>query len=223
MLVPSPPREEPRELLTEGIGILERFMGADPDEILPKLVTGDPLHLQESCARFLKRECLIMDPQRLYEQALVEVAADASLCTIDDLHPDWVDDSIRRACQRTLHRDALEQERGENAPPEARRFEFLYQAYCVPGGYGRLASVTFNALPFETRRTFFALFIDDLLPDEAVARGVGSYESMRYDVWDCLSALQIVTEEAKEECLRKIEKRLAREARKEKSGEDEAK
>ena len=213
VLVPEPRRDQRIELMTEGIGILERFMGEEPEVILPKLIHGDPLHLESACALYLRREFLLMDPQRLFEEAVVEVAADAALCTFEDLHPDWLDASIRRSCQRIMYRDAEELALGDRAPPESRRYEYMYQAFCVPADQGRRASVMFNALPLRARRTFFALFIEDLEPDEAAARGVGTYESMRYDAWDCLEALQIVTAEGKKTCLERIDKRLAAQAR----------
>lgn len=172
---------------------LERFLGMEPEEILPKLREGDPLHIQEACALYLRREALILDPARVYEGALIEVSVDAALCSIEDIHADWLDNSIQRVVQRLLKSDREDEE--FRRPELVADFLYVHEAFHVPPGLARVAANSFNALPFEKRRIFFILLIENRPPKECTALGFGEEATLRAAIWECLIALRFVTEE----------------------------
>jgi len=180
---------------------LEALFGLEPEEILPKLREGDPLNIQEACVHILQDEASLIDPSRMFEHALIEVAFDASICTIDDLHPDWLDNSIRRALSRILTRDRREEERGIPEQPED--FEYVRALFWRGEDPCRIGSIRYHALPAWMRRAFYALLMRDMPPQEAIEKGYGTKEQLRHACWSVFVAVGVVTEKEYAEFRRK--------------------
>jgi hypothetical protein len=186
-----------------GVDVLVGLLGKDPSEILCKIAEGDPLGLQPVCMRLIRSEALIMDPARLLEAALLEVAANAGLCEVEDLHPDWLDHCVERALKRLCNQDREAVRKGKAPPIEDGGYDFVSDAFGVKYGDGRKASVAFQDLELRARRAFFALLVDEKSIEEVIEMGLGTEETLREDVWNALRALGHVTADEVQKFLEK--------------------
>jgi hypothetical protein len=205
-LQPQPPPAVPQQLKVElpSRPILERLLGMDPSDILPKITEGDPLGVHTLCMRRLRERALILDPTRALERALIEIAFDASMSGPEDVHSDFLQRAVDRALSWLLTFDAeAERESGGKPPRDTTPYHFVYDAFGATKDDARRATVAFHALPLRTRRAFFVLLVDAYPVEECLALGLWKEKELQMDIWVCMQALGHVTVEETEEYWRK--------------------
>ena len=173
--------------------LLEEWLGLPAEEVHAKISAGDPLHVHETCMRLLRSRAILLDPTRVHREALREIAFDAELCSFEDIHPEWLDNSVNRAIDRTLHADRTDEE--ARRPFSNGDYEYLTEMFLLDPDLGRQASVGFHALPFWVRNVFVRMIIEDVQPDDAVARGLGTRAELRHAIWSVFVAVGTVTQE----------------------------
>jgi len=172
---------------------LEEWLGLPAEEVYPKISQGDPLHIQETCMRILRERATLLDPMRVRREATREVAFDLELCSIEDIHPNWLDNSVHRAIDRLLHRDR--EDEAARRPCAREDFHYLAEMFLLDPDVARRSSVGYHALPFWMRNAFVRMIIEDVQPDDAVAMGLGTRPELRHAIWSVFVAVGTVTQE----------------------------
>ena len=202
LVVPQPGRGKEREGL-----LLAAFLGRDTSEILSRLAEGDPLHLGRRATEAIRRGGYLIDPQRLFEELLIEVAAELSLEDSPEAvaTPDaWLALRVERALGRLRSRDAEWVRSGgprPDAPDQTDPGEFVVRAFGVDPDRAAEAAVHFGYLPERTRRRFFALLVDSWSLARTAEWFGGDARAIADDVWQALHLLGLATEAEREEML----------------------
>lgn len=170
---------------------LERVFRGTDREILQRLADGDPLRLEERCARRIRDRALLVDGTRVWRLACAEVARLAARdgAPRADDGAAWLTARIDTAIEEILRMDHAA-ERAGLAPEEGDAdFEALHQALALAWGEVRRALVAFNGLPESTRRTFLEVVIEARPLDPDGADGAGSGEKLRKELQSAVRAL----------------------------------
>lgn len=151
-------------------GWREVLAGPQPDQILARLLDGDPLRLRWLVAAEIRGGAYFLNADRVQLRALARIAHDGPV----DREPAdgaWVLDHVQGAVEDVL----LEERRatagrGPRTPDQDSPlgvFDALASPLGLQGAELRVACDAFNRLEFANRRAFFALFIERLSLDAA--------------------------------------------------------
>ena len=204
---PPPALPVPREVWSRERTLLERLVGKEPEEILPRIHDGDPLGIHVLVMRRLREQGFILDPIRSFERALREVAFDVALAGAEHLHPDFLQTSVDRALAWLVNFDAEAERNSNGRPPfDNEPYEFVFRAFGARREGARLATVEFHKLPHRARLAFFALLVDEYTVEECLDLGMWDRHTLRRDCWEALRALGHLTPEEVEDAFKEKKK-----------------
>lgn len=179
----------PREGGVREHELLELVAERAPDDALARIATGDPLRMLARCAARIRERALLIDPDRLVQGAVVQVAYASSAYRGDPPVDQWLEALVDRSIERILTED-IESGRTDGLRPDDERYAFAAKLLCLDPARARLACVRFNALCQRARRSFFTLVLEGRTVADAIARGLGPAEALREA---CLDAFRAIT------------------------------
>ena len=146
--------------------------GRSTEEVLPRLVEGDPFRLQEHAALRLRQVWFLLDPDRLFRRALAVCAHAAPLEDPPVELEAWRLAKLDLTIAQLVYADAeAELTRPDILTDEERNFPLLTQSLFLEPGRVRAASVAFNALEPLPRRAFYELLVEGRDPDDVIEAG----------------------------------------------------
>lgn len=155
--------EDPRRFLRAG----------SPGALLERWVSGDPLGVRPRVFRYLSRQALFVDADRVHLRALALGAFEASHApTRGSLDP-WLDGLVERATRALLKEDALGDPAAEGAAvedPAAGACSDLARQLDLDPAWVRRALLALNLRPLEERTAFQDLLLERVSLDEAAGR-----------------------------------------------------
>ncbi|HED63955.1 MAG TPA: hypothetical protein ENJ09_00205 [Planctomycetes bacterium] len=151
--------------------------------------------------RAIRREGLLLDPQRLFEAALIEVAGELSLDEAPAESDVWLTERVRRALRRVRNRDAQWVQRAGGSETDVGPGAFLVEAFRVPESEAAEAALRFHELEQRTRRIFLALTVDGWSLARTSERFGGDARELADAVWEGMHALGLATEEERDRIL----------------------
>ena len=161
-----------------------------PRELLEKLVKSDPLELRRLCREHLSSSALLLDEGRLFLRATASVAHDAPRFDASTPLEDWLRDAVAGAAERLIVED---QESYESGIPPLESWDpvspSLLERLPIEPRLARGVAVTFNRLPIEERRVFYALVIEGESLEACAQRTGRSAPSLRESVREILNCL----------------------------------
>lgn len=168
------------------------FLRGEPAEVLSRLSDTDPLRLREGTSKRLREVWFLLEPDRVYERALL-VCADATVA--DDAPEDstaWAVSKIDLAIEQLVHEDR----RAEFDHPEVlsdvdKDFPLLVECLLLDPELVRAASVAFNALEPLPRRAFFELLIVGRDVGEVIENGPWDEDGLYDAVQTALATLNL--------------------------------
>ena len=113
--------------------LVARLLGQEAEEILPRISEGDPLGVHVVCMRRLREQALVIDPDRAFQRALLEIAVDLSMAGEGDLSPLWMQNSVDRSLAR-LRRNDQEAERAQAPLLDEGLYAYVHEAFGIPPG-----------------------------------------------------------------------------------------
>ena len=148
-----------------------RFLASGtPQEVLVRLVDGDPLGVRARAVARLREARLVLDGERVALRCLARVARAAQFYRGRPSFETWLDERCDEALRDLVEEERLAVSRGE---PVASEPNVVLRLFAEPLGLepaaARRACVTLNERPFEERDAFFALVLEARPLDE-VAR-----------------------------------------------------
>ena len=167
-----------------------RLAATNPQEVLRRLVDHDALHLQAAVQPRLNARALILDPERVF----VRTAARVAYRAVTEAEPspgkvaEWFARRLDEAIDDCLRQDGQRAARDEYSAEIFDQHAQFHWTFMVPAREVLRAAVAFNGLPFESRRSFFALLIERRSVDDCVAEGLGPRERLRERVLAALDA-----------------------------------
>ncbi len=188
---------------SEATQLLQGLRGESPEVVLSRIFDGDPIDLQAVVMRVLRRNGLLLDPDRCLQHSLEEVAYVVGHMEPNDpelIDKVWIEQCAERSCDRLLREDEEAEslwEMGLPAPQGTHRF--LSEAFGVDWGMGRTASVGFHHLPLRARLSFFAVCVERVQAEQWMEQTETDQEELRRDLWDVFNALGYVNAEEVEE------------------------
>lgn len=138
-----------------------------PEQVLERIVPGDPLGVADCVAYELRRHAYLLDAQRVTRRALARCAQAACAWRGSPPLPVWVRERVSEAIEDVR--------RSERLPPAEREpcaFETIAPPLGLPAHPLRHACARFNRLTALERQTFFSVLIEGE-PLEGVARRAG--------------------------------------------------
>ncbi len=155
----------------------EHLVARSASALLDHLSDGDPLDLGPRLVDRMVDQAICVDGQRLIEMVIARVAHDAMSYEGDPPLDEFLTRCIDKAIDFFLIREAEEDEQGlPPEDPEDPYYDFFSQVLGVELSMARRMSVHFHYLPLATRRTFQAIFIDQVTVNRWVAAGNGPPE-----------------------------------------------
>ncbi|HEX6883244.1 MAG TPA: hypothetical protein VF530_07665 [Planctomycetota bacterium] len=179
--------------------LLLRMAGRPAGEVLARISDGDMLRLFPRCARRIREACYVLDPERVYERALAEVAVSLEVDGERCAEEAWLSACVDRAVQSVLERDQREEHEGVPSLQPEKHYPLFIEACQLEPGLARLASVRFNALAPRVRRGFQKLVVEGLPLAEVLALDLGPPEQLQLDILHALQAIGLVDEAGVEE------------------------
>ena len=137
----------------------------------------------------MRSTAFLVDCERLFDRATVRIALVAH--TFDPKHDlgAWLDGRIDESAQDLMRADAeyvADRKEVDLSDPRLDSYQFLL---ALPPNQVLPALVAFNQCPFDERKAFFALLIEDIPVQECLDAGMGPPELLRER---CLNALGAV-------------------------------
>ncbi|HED64410.1 MAG TPA: hypothetical protein ENJ09_02535 [Planctomycetes bacterium] len=175
-----------------------------------RIASSDPLALGPRSIALLRREGLLVDPQRLYEGAIIEVACEMSL---EDRAPrpeevdGWLAGRLERTLARILNRDAEWVRNGGGDDPAQAPGAFLARTLRLDPARMDEPTVRFHNLSKRTRRRFFALVLDGWTLTKTAEWFGGDAREIADDLWEALFLLGLAREEHREGMLDELLRR----------------
>jgi hypothetical protein len=205
---PPLPASEPEDVqrAADVETLIRRLAGKPAAEALSRLSNGDPLRLHPRCARRIRETYFVLDPDRVFERALVLVASgmeqEPERCTGQE----WLVARIDRAIRAVLELDRDQERSG--IPPEhpEEHFRLFVEAFFVEPPLARLPSVRLNGLDERIRKGFYKLLLDGLPLEDCLAMGLGPPERLQLDILLALQAIGLLDDAGVEELRWKGEK-----------------
>ncbi len=151
--------KDPSEPLTELPAFLK---DPDPLKVLHLLIQQDPFQLASRCRQALRREALVLNPERLARGTMARIALAAPNYAGREPLAEWVELAITISLEDMLAEQAEEE---RNGVPLAKSADAaFYVRFAQVGGIAaqdaRVACSTLNGLPLEHRRAFHAVILD---------------------------------------------------------------
>ena len=162
----------------------------DPDLCFRRLAEHDSIHLQAAVPPRLAARFLLLDAERVFVRACARIAYAASLTPVPDLARlgEWLLERVDEAADDCLRTDEELLERGVELEDPLEHHAQYHWTFMVPIPGVLEASVRFNGLSEITRRSFFALLIDQHSVEDVLAMGLGPAEVLRDRVRAALNA-----------------------------------
>ena len=185
-LIPRPVKTGPKtpaELAAESLRIFDELAGEGPRAE----------ELQARCAQAVRERAYLIEPQRLYERALVRIAHLAPSLGRQAWPEGWVGTCIEGALRQLLVED--EEANAQGIVPDEpfqSPWAFLASWFAVEGHLLLAASVRFNSLPEVARQVFFAIVIKAERPEDCISRGMGSKARLQDELEVAFRALFIL-------------------------------
>jgi len=202
----SPPRPDPKSTADEPLAFdptswLARLAGKPASEALARISNGDPLRLYPQVAGRIRERCFLLDPDRVFERALLLVAVgietEPEACT----RADWLVERIDRAIRSVLDRDGEEERAGIPAERPFEHFRVFVECCFLEPGLARLASVRWNGLGQRAREGFYRLIVEGRPLEEVLALGLGPPERLQRDILTGLQAIGLIDDEGFQDLL----------------------
>lgn len=147
---------------------------------LGSITGGDPLSLYPLGAARARERCLLLDPDRVFDEGIFNVVALSVLLEERDDFDAWLLERVDEALDNLVRRDSEALRRGVLDDGEVRESgEYLSGCLGLSAGEGLAAATRFNRLPFRTRRTFFALLVEQLPLEDCLRVGLGPRDELR--------------------------------------------
>jgi hypothetical protein len=165
----------------DGFAGSELLVAEHPQEVLHRLLDGDPLQLGDRCRVHLRRRAFFLNVERLFFKAVARTSfAAMSYAGRPPLDP-WLDACIDRAIEDM--RSEQYDEEFRSLPPALSEDQAFYLAFAqktgIEMGLSRLACLALNSLPQESRLAFQAVGIEGKTIHRYVAEGNGPPERIR--------------------------------------------
>ena len=147
---------------------------------LGSITGGDPLALYPLAAARARERCLVLDPDRVFDESIFNVVALSVVLEERDDFDAWLLERVDEALENLVRRDSEALRRGVLDTARVRESsEYLTGCLGLPAGEGLAAATRFNRLPFRTRRTFFALLVEQRPLEDCLRAGLGPREDLR--------------------------------------------
>lgn len=164
----------------------------DAASVASRLEEHDSLHLQVATAARLRERCQLSDPERVFARACIRVAVAAAKlkgdCPPVESMGGWIVHEVDLAAEDVLLADRIALRDGLTYAEDRDHYDFFHLACMVVPESCLFVSVNFHDLPFDARRAFFALFIEQKSVDDALAAGLGPRERLRRNAQISLDA-----------------------------------
>lgn len=185
--------------LADTLTLLRRMAGRPAAEVLARITDGDMLRLFPLCAQRIRDTFYILDPERVFERALAEVAVGIEIEGERSAEPAWLLERVDRAIQSVLERDRHEEHAG--IPPEQplKHYPLFIQSCFVEPALARLASVRYNALDGRVRQGFQKLIVEAMPLELVLEMGLGPPDRLQLDILHALQAIGLLDDEGVEE------------------------
>jgi hypothetical protein len=186
--------------LADTAALIRRIRGKPAADSLSRISNGDPLKLYPLCARRIRETYFLLDPDRVFERALAEVAVGLELEAERCEAPEWLLEKIDLTVQSILEHDRADEHEGLPPDHPETHFRLFIEAFYVEPPLARLSSVRFNALDERLRMGFQKLMIDGLPLEEVLAiEGLGPPERLQLDILVGLKAIGLLDDAGVEE------------------------
>ena len=158
----------------------ELLSGASPQEVLDRILEGDPLGVQERCGQRVQERALLIDLNRLFLRSLARIAHAAPDYAGNPSLAAWLSGRIDRSIEELVAEDYEEERRGI-APQEPwdPRYALVSEALGIDMVQARRVCIAFNDLPDEVRLACFAVLIEGKTINRYVAEGHGPPERVK--------------------------------------------
>ena len=181
---PTPPSVTPDSDADERARAL-LLSARSPDDLITRLLDGDPLRLVERSAVRLKQRSLFLDCERVSERAACLVAN--SKYQRDAPFEDWMVAQIDCAIDDILTKDELRYRKGERAGGD--EYSFMLLLFGIADERSLAAAVRFNGQALHTRQAFTLLLIDHWTIAECLEAGYGPQEQLIVRAQTAVAAL----------------------------------
>ena len=157
--------------------------GGSPQEILDRILEGDPLGVQERCEQRVRERALLIDLNRLFLRSLARIAHAAPDYAGRPSLSAWLAGRIDQSIGELVGED-YEEERQGVAPQEPwdPRYALVSEALGITMHQGRCVCIAFNDLQDEMRHACYAVLIEGKSVNRYVAEGHGPPDR----VWELL-------------------------------------
>jgi len=180
-------------------GALARLAGRPASEVLARISNGNPLNLYAQVAQRIRETYFVLDPDRVYEKALLVVAVGIEVEARAFTRPEWLLGRIDRAIRLVLDKDSDEERSG--VPPEnpEEHFALFVEAFFIDPSLARLSSIRLNGLEERIRKGFFHLIVEGRPLEEVLEMGLAPIERLQHDILTALEAIGLIDEEGFDE------------------------
>jgi hypothetical protein len=183
----------------DALTLVRRLAGKPAAEVLARIADGDMLRLYPLCAERLRETFFVLDPERVFERALAEVAVTIELEGAGCAEPAGLLAAVDRAIQSVLERDRREEHDGIPPADPDKHFAVFIDCCFIEPPMARLSSVRFNALDPRVRHGFLRLLVEARPLEEVLAMGLGPPERLQLDILHALKAIGLLDDAGVEE------------------------
>jgi len=171
---------------------LMAMRGAESRRIMHAIFEGDPLGLIPLSAATVRKEALMLHPERLLEACMIEVAYQTELVDLGDIHKDWLEKCATGACTRLVNRDIVPPSKLEEDERDDRYPDYIVDFLGVPKHHAKDAAKHFNQLIRETREAFFDVYCESLPIEEYYENTGETQEQLTLRIGYALTALGLL-------------------------------
>jgi len=198
-VAPIEARGDEEQRRADTLTLLRRLAGRPAAEVLARIADGDLLRLFPLCAQRVRELCYVLDPERIFERALAEVAVEIELAGERCGEAELLIACVDRAIQSVLERDRRDEHDGVPLVRPEASYPLFVEACKLEPGLARLASVRYNALDARVRRGFQKLIIEALPLAEVLELDLGPPERLQLDILHALQAIGLLDDDGVEE------------------------
>jgi len=163
---------------TAGEARARTLLDGVPEQVLARLVAGDPLELRGRVTARLRERALLCDAERVILRALALVAQQARAADTASDVEDWLAERVDEGIEQSLDED--QGLWNETAPARSSPWRVFAAPLGLDAAALREGCARFNGLALEQREAFFLLVMDGASGDEACrARGISLSELAR--------------------------------------------